>query len=82
MDDLVEVAVVDGGEQLLHVHLSVLLGKHGLLDNLFKQLASLAKLGHDVVAFLVLEEFVEFEDIRVVLDEGTRLPAASGSPLR
>lgn len=67
MDDFLGVAVVDGGEQLLHVLDCIFFTEHGPFDDLLKELAALAELSHNVVAFLILEELMEFQNIRVVL---------------
>jgi len=66
MHDMVCVAIVDTGEDLLYKHGSVLLRKFTSCDNLVEQLSTLAYIGYDVVPLLIFEELVHLQNIWMV----------------
>ena len=61
------VAVVDAGEDLFHEDGTVTLAKFAALEDLIEELATLADLGNEVVAFLILKELKHFDDVWVIL---------------
>lgn len=65
--DVPLVAVVDAGEDLFHENGTVTLAKFAALEDLIEELAALADLGNEVVAFLILEELEHFDDVWVIL---------------
>ena len=67
MHDVCLVAVVDAGEDLFHENSSIALAEFTTLQNLVEEFTTLADLGDQVIALLVLEELVHFDDIRVIL---------------
>ena len=67
MHDVVRVAVRDRREHLLDDHGRVLLAEEVALRDLLEEFAARAQLRHQVVALVVLEHFVQPQDVRVVL---------------
>jgi hypothetical protein len=67
VDDVVLMAVVDAGKDLLHQDRTVSLGKLAALQDLVEELSSLADLSDEVVALLVLKELVHLDDVGVIL---------------
>ena len=67
MHDVCLMTVVDAREDLLHEDGAVALTELAALQNLVEELTTLANLSDQVVALLVLEELVHFDDIRVIL---------------
>ena len=67
MHDVRLMAVVDAGEDLLHEDGAVALAEFAALQDLVEELAALANLSDQVVALLVFEELVHFDDVGVVL---------------
>jgi hypothetical protein len=76
VDDVLFVAVVDTREDLLHEDGSIFLSELASCDDFIEEFSSFADpresigkclLGHNVVTLLILEEFVHFHDVRVVL---------------
>ena len=61
------VAVVDAGEDLFHEDGTVALAELAALEDFVEELATLADLSDEVVALLVLEELVHFDNVRVIL---------------
>jgi hypothetical protein len=66
VDNVVLVAVVDAGEDLLDEDGGVSLCELASCDDLVEQLSALANVSDDVVALLILKELVHFEDIGMV----------------
>jgi len=66
MYDFPGVTVVDGREHLLNDVGCVLLAEVLLLGNTLKQFSSSAKLSHQEVSFMILEEFVQLKDVWMV----------------
>ena len=69
MHDVGLVAVVDAGEDLFHENSSIAFAELTTLEDLVEELATLADLGHQVIALLILEELVHLDDVRVILHE-------------
>ena len=67
MDDVCLMAVVDAGEDLFHKDGAVAFAEFAALQDLIEELATLADFGDQIVALLVFEELVHFDDVRVVL---------------
>ena len=61
------VAVVDAGEDLFHEDCAVTLAELAALEDFVEELATLADLSDEVVALLVLEELVHFDNVWVIL---------------
>ena len=61
------VAVVDAGEDLFHEDGAVTLAEFAALEDFVEELATFADLSDEVVALLVLEELVHFDNVWVIL---------------
>jgi len=66
MDDFATVAVVDRGKDLLDDVGCILLAEVLLRCDSFEKLTTIAKFSDKKVAFVVLEELIEFQNVRVV----------------
>jgi hypothetical protein len=66
VNDVVLMAVVDAGKDLLHQDRTVSLGKLAALQDLVEELSSLADISDEVVALLVLKELVHLDDVWVI----------------
>lgn len=67
MHDVGLMAVVDAGKYLFHEDGTVTLAELAALKDFIEELATLADLSDEVVAFLVLEELVHFDNVWVIL---------------
>jgi len=60
------MAVVDAREDLFHEDGAVTLAEFATLQDFIEELTTLADLSHKVVALLILEELVHFDDVWVI----------------
>lgn len=67
MHDVVGVAMLDGGQQLLQVEARFVFSQISLLDDAVEQLPALAQIHHDVDVLLLGVDVVDADDARVVL---------------
>ena len=67
MDDVCLMTVVDAGEDLFHKDGAVTFAEFAALEDLIEELTTLADFSDQIVALLVFEELVHFDDVRVVL---------------
>ena len=66
MNDLVGMAVVDAGENLLHEHRSILLSELASGHNLVEELTALADVRDNVVTLLIFEELVHLQNVGMI----------------
>ena len=60
------VAVVDASQDLLHEDCGVFFCEFSPLDNLFKELSSIAELRYNVVVFVVFKRLEDSQNVRVI----------------
>ena len=63
------MTVVDAGKNLLHENSSISLAELASLEDLVEEFTTLADLCDQVVALIVLEELIHFDDVGVILKE-------------
>ena len=66
VDNFMLMAINHCGKQLFHDFRGLRLFEKLLFNNSLEKLPSLAELGHNIKIFLILEKFVDFENIWVV----------------
>ena len=67
MHNALLMAVVDAGEDLLHEYGAISFAELSTLEDFVEELATLADLRDQVIALVILEELVHFDDIGVIL---------------
>ena len=67
MHNTLLMAVVDAGEDLLHENRAISFAELSTLEDFVEELATLADLRDQVIALVILEELVHFDDIGVIL---------------
>lgn len=67
MHDVSLMTVIDCGKNLLHNLSGLLFGETALIANFFEELSSSAKFCNDEEGSLLLIEFKDLDDIRVIL---------------
>jgi butyrate kinase len=70
VNDVVLMAVVDAGEDLLEKNSSVSFTELASFADFIEQFAAFADFSHEVIASLVFEKLVHLHDVGVVLKEG------------